>query len=300
MAYENTIALANKFVPLIDEVYKRESLTSRLDMTGEKVNFVGANEVKIFKTEMEGLGDYSRNGGFVDGDVVGTWETLKMSQDRGRSFQIDNMDNEETLGLAFGSLAGEFLRTKVVPEIDAYRFAKYAGWAGIDTAEAADITADTNVADLIDEAEASMGDNEVPREGRIIYVSEKAYKALKGNITRSIANEGNVSRQIDVYNGMEVVRVPIGRFNTQITLRNGSASGQEAGGFTASGYAINFMIIHPSAIAQVTKHVVPRIFSPAINQKADAWKFDYRVYHDAWVLDNKTKGIYLHRAATAN
>lgn len=29
------------------------------------------------------------------------------------------MDNEETLGMAFGTLAGEFIRTRVSPEIDA-------------------------------------------------------------------------------------------------------------------------------------------------------------------------------------
>ena len=42
---------------------------------------------------------------------------------------------------------------------------------------------------------------------------------------------------------------------------------------------------------------VPRIFSPEENQKADAWKFDYRIYHDAFVLPNKLSGVYLHAKA---
>ena len=53
------------------------------------------------------------------------------------------------------------------------------------------------------------------------------------------------------------------------------------------------MIVHPSAIMQVVKHAAPRIFSPAVNQEADAWKFDYRVYHDAFVKDNKVNGIFV-------
>ena len=45
---------------------------------------------------------------------------------------------------------------------------------------------------------------------------------------------------------------------------------------------------------------IPRIFSPAVNQDADAWKFQLRLYHDMFVLKNKTKGIYVHKKSTAN
>lgn len=102
---------------------------------------------------------------------------------------------------------------------------------------------------------------------------------------------------------MRVVRVPKNRFNTAITLYDGTTNGQTAGGYivpASTSYPINFMIIHPSAVVQVVKHVVPRLFSPQQNIDADAWKYDYRVYHDCWTLDNKVKGIYLHKAASAN
>ena len=292
----NSFALAERYLPILDEVYKRESLTSRLDAANERVRFIGAKTVQLYKTSMDGLGNYSRNNGFVTGDVNGLWETLELEQDRGRSFMIDVMDNDETLGMAFGTLVGEFVRTQVVPELDAYRFAKYASKAGLSAT--ADITTSTDVADLIDEAEEKMGDAEVPRDGRILYVSEAAYKQLKGNITRYLANETGVNRNIEMYNEMEVVRIPKGRFNTAITLNDGVSA--SAGGFTVGGAPINFMILHPSAVVQVTKHVIPRIFSPQVNQQADAWKFDYRVYHDAFVEDNKVNGIYLHAASTAN
>ena len=60
-----------------------------------------------------------------------------MIMHRGRKFNIDNVDNMETAGIAFGRLAGEFLRTKVVPELDAWRFSKYAQISGITTVAAA-------------------------------------------------------------------------------------------------------------------------------------------------------------------
>ena len=179
-----------------------------------------------------------------------------------------------------------------------------ASWTGISSATAADITVGTtDVPGLIDTAEEVMNDNEVPREGRIIFISEKAYNGLKAKITRYLANENGVNREVETYNGMRIIRVPKNRFNTAITLLDGVTSGQEAGGYTvpaSTSYPINFLMVHPSAVAQVVKHVIPRIFSPEVNQLADAWKVDYRIYHDNWVLDNKVKGIYLHKASTAN
>lgn len=305
MGNNNSIALASKFLPILDEVYKRESLTAILDAANSRVQFEGGNAVKIFKTSLQGLGTYSRNSGFVDGDVTASWETMTLLQDRGRSFQVDAMDNEETLGMAFGTLVPEFMRTKVIPEIDAYRFAKYAGTAHISTATPTDIVlGTTDCLEMLEAAEEQLGNDEVPIEGRVLFVSELFYRGLKGAISRVVLNdETGVQRNIELYNGMQVIRVPQNRFNTAITLLDGKTAGQEAGGYVvpaSTSYPINFMIIHPSAVVQVAKHAVPRIFSPDINQDADAWKFDYRIYHDAFVEDNKVAGIYLSAGATAN
>lgn len=298
----NSITLAQNFLPMLDEVYKASSKTAVLDAT--HVDIVNANTVKVFKTSMDGMGNYGRNTGFVDGSVTGTWETLTLSKDRGRSFMVDAMDDEETIGMAFGTLAGEFIRTKVVPEVDAYRFAKMAGTSNILAGTPADITVGTtDVPGLVDEAERAMNEQEVPQEGRILFISESAYAGLRAKILRTTMNGDNgIDKDVVTYNGMRVIRVPQSRFYTAITLYDGTTAGQTVGGYigTAStGYKINFMIVHPSAVCQVLKHVKPRIFAPDVNQKADAWKFDYRVYHDTFVYDNKVKGIYLHRGSTA-
>lgn len=298
----NSIALAQKYLPMLDEVYKASAKSAILDAT--KVEIVNGNTVKVFKTSMDGLGDYSRNDGFIKGDVTGTWETLTLSKDRGRTFQVDRMDNEETIDMAFGTLAGEFIRTKVVPEVDAYAFAKLAGTSGIDSGTAADITVGTtDVPSLIEEAERSMNENEVPQEGRILFISETAYAGMKNKIDRTTMNgEGGIDRGVVSFDGMRIIRVPQNRFYTAITLYDGKTAGQTAGGYVGTattGYKINFMIVHPSAVCKVVKHVLPRIFTPDVNQAADAWKFDYRLYHDIFAYENKVKGIYLHRGATA-
>lgn len=294
----NSIVLAEQYLPIIDEIYKREALTSRLDMANERVRFIGGNAVELFKASVPGLGDYNRSTGFPTASYTSTWEKLTLSKDRGVSMSIDSMDDEETLGMAFGTLVGEFMRTQEVPEMDAYTFSRLASWSGVSSANADITVGTTDVPALIETAEMTMNDDEVPQEGRILYISAKAYSGLKSKITRYLANENGVNRMVETFDGMPVVVVPQARFNTAITLYDGSANF----GFvpTSGGYKINFMIVHPSAVVKVVKHVVPRIWTPSENLNADAYKFDYRIYHDTFVLANKVKGIYVHRASTAN
>lgn len=292
----NTIALAQKFLPIMDAKYKELSLTSMLD--AQNVQFIGADTVKVFKPTVAGFGNYNRSTGFPTADYNSTWETLQLTKDRGVSMTIDRMDSEETLGLAFGTLVETFLREQEIPELDAYRFARMASWTGV-SGTAADITVGTtDVPAAIEAAEQTMGDDEVPEDGRILFVSYKAYSAIKAKITRILSTENGVQTQIETYDGMPVVKVPQGRFNTAVTLYDGSSNF----GFvpTAGGYKINFMIVHPSAVVQVVKHDLLRIFSPDVYQAADGYKLDVRLYHDLFVYDNKVDGIYVHRASTAN
>ena len=137
----NAITLFKKYTDLLDEVYQYASVSSVLDGDNRLVRMgANTNEIVIPKMSMDGLADYSRASGYVAGDVTLTNETVTFNYDRGRSFTVDAMDNEETAGVAFGQLSAEFIRTKAAPEIDAFRFATYAGISGISSAAAAAIT----------------------------------------------------------------------------------------------------------------------------------------------------------------
>lgn len=294
----NSIDLATKFQPILDEIYKRESLTARMDTPTKPIDHGGVAEVKIFKTDIVGLGTYSRSTGYPKGDVIGTWETVTLTAERGREFSIDRMDDEESLGMAFGTLAGEFIRTQVAPEVDAYRFAKYASAPGIQIVAAPGDLASGTVLDAIDVAAAALDAEEVPMEGRLLYVSNVVYQFIKSAVNRQLANERAVERRVLTLDGMPVIMVPQTRFYTEITLDAGGAS--NTGGYTktaVTGRDINFMLLHPSARDQATKHANLKIFSPDENQEMDAWKVQYRLYHDAWAYENKAMAIYLHHRA---
>lgn len=286
----NSIELASKFLPVIDDIYKAESATTALDT--QTMDFGGVNEVKVLKVSTTGLGDYSRSTGYPKGDVTAGWETMKLSEERGKEISVDRMDNEETLGMVFGAVTGNFMREQVIPELDAYRFAKYAGTAGISSAAAAALTKD-DIISAIDEATAVMDGNEVPQEGRILYVNSDLKPALNAALSRQWGSDSEANTVLSGYNGMKIVYVPKTRFYTKITLNDGSS----ARGYTkdnTDGKAINFMMVHPSAVVQTKKFSLPKIFTPDENQKMDAWLFQFRLYHDCFVYDNKKSGIYLH------
>ena len=298
----NAINLVSKYLPYLDQVYAYASRSAILDTAGDLVRQTAdAKTVLIAKTSMEGLGNYDRNGekGFVNGNVSLTWESHTLKNDRGRSFQIDAMDDAETMGIAFGTLASEFLRTKVAPEIDAVRFSNYALKAGLSATGA--ISKD-NVIEAIDAAVTEMKENEVDLTGAVLFLTPTVYTAVKQSdkFSRPLTPGENPNRNFGMYDGeLLIVEVPQSRFYKGIELSDGKTSGQEAGGFemAADGKEINFLIVTPAAVIQLTKHAKMRVFDPDTNQDADAYKVDYRIYHDAWVLENKVKGIYAHTKA---
>ena len=293
-AIANSIGLASRYLPILDEIYKDASKTAVLDTVQDRVRWSDEyHTFYLFETDMVGLADYSRNDGFVRGDVTTNWRAYTPQWDRGRQFMVDIADNSESMGMAFGTLSGEFMRTKEVPEMDAVRFATYANGAANANKTAESLSNSAGTIASIDNATAALDDAEVPYEGRILFVNPTVYKYIKGGITRMIENrDRNIDYNVEIYNDMRVITVPSGRFNTVVTLAQPD-SHDDAGGYSATGSTINYMIVHPSAVMQAVKLAMPRVFSPRENQQADAWMYDFRVYHGAWVKNQKKNGIYL-------
>ena len=289
----NAIAKFKKYVSLLDEVYKQASKTADLDGDTTLVQAgANANEIVIPKISMDGLGDYSRNGGYTTGDVTFTNETVTFNYDRGRKFTVDAMDDEETAGLAFGKLSSEFIRTKVVPELDAFRFASYAGTTGISKVSAgATLTTGDAVLAAIVAAKNKMDEDEVSEENRILYITPTLY---------NLVNAVDTTKSREVLNSFaKIVTVPQSRFYTAITLNDGKTSTQKVGGYVKAEAAkdINFMIVQKDAILQYPKHTVNKVVAPEDNQESDGWAFFYRAYGLADVYENKVAGIYLHHKA---
>lgn len=288
----NSIVLAKNYVPLLDEVYQRESVTS--DLTGDPTMArAGANAKEIVYPQIAvtGLGDYDRNSGYTQGTVDLKWVSTEYNYDRGAKLSVDAMDNQETYNLAFGMAGAELMRTKVAPEADAFTFATLAGIEGISKGEAKTLADAAAFLNELLEAKNKMDNDEVPEEGRILYATPNLLNGLM---------------MLDSYKSKEILAqftvkkpVPQGRFYTAIDLLDGRSVGEEAGHYKKAdaGKEINFMIIHKPAIIKHDKHVVSNIIPASANPDADADIVKYRKYGLVDVYKNKVAGIYLSHKA---
>ncbi len=290
----NSITKFKAYIDKLDTVYQQASATSILDADADTVRMgAKAGEFLIPKMSMDGLADYSRSSGYVKGDVTITYETKSCNYDRGRKFSVDAMDNEETAGIAFGKLASEFIRTKVVPEMDAFRFAKYASATGILSAAEATPTAGTAVLTALQTAVNAQDESEVNVDGKILYITPTLLTLAKNvDTTKSKAILDRFEK---------IITVPQTRFYTAIDMKDGTSSNETAGGYAGAtgGYKKNFMIINRDSVIQYSKHTVNKVVSPEENQTDDGYMFFYRAYSIAETYENKVKGIYLNRDTTA-
>ena len=284
----NAITLRKQYSTLLDEVYKLTSLTAVLDGPNDLVQEgANANEILIPKMSMQGLADYNKQTGYVAGDVTLEYETKKCTYDRGRMFTVDAMDNIESAGIAFGRLSGEFLRTQVVPELDAWRLASYAQISGVTTVSAALADGKAALAALrtargkIENAEANLA---------------TCYLFINPTVLGMIEDLDTTASKKAIEGFAGIIKVPQGRFYNKVTL---TASG--AGGYAkaSGGLDMNFLIVDKQAAIQFQKRTVSKIITPEANQDADAWKFGYRTVGIAECKDNKKDGIYVHTVASA-
>ncbi len=289
----NTITPFKKYINKLDTVYVQAAATSVLDADPETV-IMGQNagEFLIPMMTMDGLADYDRGTGYASGNVSIAYQTKKCGYDRGRKFDVDAMDDEETAGIAFGKLAGEFVRTRATPEMDAYRLATYAGMDGILTEQAKLTTGEEVLAALIAAVNA-QDEAEVNHEGKVLFITPTLLtlaKNVKTTVSKAILERFS-----------EIKEVPQPRFYTAIELLDGKSGDELAGGYKPADGAnpINFFIINKDAVIQFGKHTVNKIISPDANQTSDGYMFFYRAYSIAEIYDNKRKGLYCHISPSA-
>lgn len=304
----NTLEYAKIFQTQLDRAAERDALTGWMEGNAGQVKYSGGNEVKIPKISVQGLANYDRDEGYTQGAVTLSYETLTMTQDRGRKFQLDSMDVDETNFVATaGAVMGEFQRTQVVPEIDAYRLSALATKA-IGGAHADEMV------EYGYEAKANTSTNDVLRHFKtgVAKIRARGYNGalvahiddlvlleleleLAGRLQNVTWSQGGINTTVPAVDGVALIATPSNRLYTSITVNDGKTEGQKEGGFSKGSTAksINFEIMPVDTPIAVSKQDKMRIFDPQTNQKADAWAMDYRRYHDLWVKDNAVDSIYV-------
>lgn len=303
----NTLQYSQQFQTVLDAQMLASATSAFMEANAGQVKYDGGDTVHIPEISMQGLAKYDRDEGFNQGSVTLKFNPYKMTQDRGRTFQLDSMDVNETNFVATaGTVMGEFQRTQVIPEIDSYRYSKIAALA---TAENKVTTGFTPaVATILEKLETEITDIQDvvgEDEGLIIVMSTKLRTILnnadKFNRYLNVAEfkNGSVNTTVKSFNDIPILGVPSARMKTAYVFNDGKTANQQAGGFKADTGAkdINWIIMPQRAPIAVSKTDKVRVFTPDVNQKADAWKIDYRKYHDLWIPKNRFAAIRVNTGA---
>ncbi|CEP39646.1 prophage protein [[Clostridium] sordellii] len=300
----NTIQYATIFQNELDKIAIQEMLTGWMDGNSGKVKYNGGKEVKIPQLSVDGLANYDRAGGtgYTEGSAKFEYKTKEMTQDRGRKFTIDANDVDETgFVLTAGNIMGEFQRTKVIPEIDAYRLSHLAAIA-MKVEDDANVEYSYKPSSKTIIEKIKTGIKTIRNNGYngelMIHITYDALTEVEiaalGKLTSVTFNQGGIDTQVPSIDRCPLIATPQNRMYSKIKLNDGVSGGEEKGGYVkdTKGIECNFIIVPRSTPIAVTKQDLMRIFDPNTNQSANAWAMDYRRYHDIWVLDNKSNSIY--------
>lgn len=300
----NTLATATLFQNMLDKKAVQGAVTGWMDANAGQVIYNGGAEVKIPKMSVQGMGDYDRDNGYQQGGVTLEYETQKMTQDRGRKFQLDPVDiNENNFVTTAAAVMGEFQRTQVIPEIDAYRISKIAtetitaNKAGMVTYGYTPGTANTSALRKLKEGIKAV--REFYNGALVVHATSDFILELElelaGKITAVTFSKGGINTQVPSVDDVPIISTPSNRMYTSIILYDGKTAGQTQGGYAKGSTAknINFFICPRTTPLALTKQDIMRIFDPTVNQKLNAWQMDYRRFHDIWILDNKLDSVYL-------
>lgn len=289
----------------LDKAIVHKPVTGFFADNNLRAKFVGGRTVLIPEMSFSGLGDYDRDTGFVSGTVSVTAEPYTLSMDRGRSFQLDREDYDET-GIAdlAGQVMGEFVRTQVVPEIDAYVLSKLAGYAATES-QTVTGTVGTDAYKILMNAIGKVQDVAGYDEELVAFVNSSMWSALQqsGDLSRMLVAsdfaKGGLNTEVKSLNGVAILPTPDSRMKSAFTFNDGVSDDETAGGFAAAAGAknVNLLVLPRRAASLVKKTEKVRAFDPAHNLNADAWKFDYRLYYDLFIRKSMQKAIYTHVTA---
>lgn len=286
----NVFEHANKYASELDKMIVQESKTGFMADSKFKARFKGAKTVNMPQIDFDGLGSYNRETGYSKGGTNFNYKSYELTKERSKQLVIDAQDADETgISSLTGKIVGEYTRTKVNPEIDAYVMSTLYGIANekgnVDTFVAENAV--ELMLDGINKAEAASG---YTNEQMVAFVDPVMYAAimtsdkLQHSITVSEFEQGTVNLKVKSLNGCAIIPVAADRMRTTYNFNEAGFAASEDAGY------IKALILPKSAAALVKKVDKVDIYTPDMVQDMDAYKINFRLYYDCFVTENK-KGL---------
>lgn len=297
----NSLETAKRYTDELDKAIVQKAVTGFFADNIFRAKFAGAKTVIMPDISFVGLADYNRDSGFsLAGTTIGN-TSYTLTKDRGRKLQIDREDMDET-GVAnlAGQVLGEYVRTQVVPEMDAYvlsKLAKVASNKSHKTTYAA-AKAASQLVTAINNVQSRVGYDEelVAFCDPTFYAQLMNSTEFSRNIVVSDFAKGGLNTRVKFFNDVALIPVTEDRMREEYDFKAGTeatSSAAATGGFAPkanTGYT-RALVIPKKGASLVKKTETLRIFTPEQNIDADAYAFNYRLYYDVFVKKSKLDGI---------
>lgn len=277
------INLAEKYSKKVQERYAAKSRTDAY--AGHDYDFTGVKTIKIYKVDTVPMVDYTRSGTSRFGELTELGDTLQemtLTKDRGFTFSIDEGNAGEQFNV---KQANACLKRQIdevmTPEIDKYRLNAWATGNGLsDGFEVLTGTASLTKSNIVEEifnAGAAMSDENVPEDGRTLFIKTTDFVKFKlaDQVMGADSMAGGVIK--NGYKGtidtMRVVTVPSSHMPD----------------------GVNFIIKHKNATVDPVTLKKYKVHKQPMGVDGDV--VEGRIIYDSFVLDTKAKGIFVHKSA---
>lgn len=212
-----TVHLMDKWASKLEERFKLKSITDA--HCGTNYEFTGVNTIKTLTLLVGELNDYDPNatsnrfGTMTEVDDEMNSYTLTKKRSFDKAFDETNIQDQNFLKKGAAYLK-QVWDEAYVPEIDKYRFSRWAEGAGLGDSKGTALTKATVVEALLN-AHTAMDDAGVPPENRVTFVrSDVAVKYKLADEFKAGEGVGKMiaKSQIGEVEGSPLVKVPKSRF----------------------------------------------------------------------------------------
>lgn len=235
----------------------------------------------------------------ADRDTIGTkhrnyrnkWTTLTLRNHREWDTLVHPSDIRETNQVAtIQNITKVFNEEQKFPEMDCYVASTvYSDWTDLAKVPFSGTLTKENVLSVIDAMSQEMDENNVPADGRILYVTPQVNTMIKNAVDfyRSLDVRGtapaSVQRAITRLDNISIEWIPTKFMHTAYDFTEGAEIG-------ASAKQILMWLVHPSCIITPNVYEFARLDPPSAGSSGK-WVYYEEAQEDVFILPNKEDAI---------
>lgn len=254
-----------------------------------RYKWTGAKTIEIPSLSTTGRVDADRDSiGTAKRNYENAWEPKTLGNHRQWSTLVHPMDIDETNHVAsIQNITKVFNEEQKFPEMDAYMVSKiYADWTEAGAAADTTVVTEDNILQLFDSYMEAMDEANVPKNGRILYLTTGTNGMLKRAVERArhIQNgDANIRRAVESVDSVQIEVVPSALMKTVYDFTEGWKAG-------AGAKQIRMLLAHPSAVITPEKYVFSQLDAPSAMTNGKYYYFE-ESYDDTFVLKKRIGAI---------